>query len=399
MFKKRETSKFVEIVPFLKEMFQKDITVAVCDTEKFLAYSKGTHLDFKINVGDLIPNEDPLFETLQSGEVITRVVPESVYGIYFKAVTYPIKNSQGQVIGAVGISEPLDKEIYMSHQLGKWSEEVEKSVDSIEGINKDVEVIAENLEEITSTIEEINANGNVVGETALNIKNMSDSAFKISDEALILSKDSIASISVINQTIDHFDTEIGDIREDISALNQSIDQMQRLTQLINAIAEQTNMLALNASIEAARAGEHGRGFSVVADEVGKLAIQSQNSVKEIHGVIGDISKSITALIERIERTEKSTAEGKKDINSTVEKIKHSLGNMETVHEEIKNISDSIRVQSSATKELAQALESVSCNIEDVAAKSEDIQSNVNQHCSEMKAFENQMKDSIQIILN
>ncbi|MBN2795592.1 MAG: hypothetical protein JXR88_09315 [Clostridia bacterium] len=90
MFKKNNYKKFTDFMPFLKEVMQKDIMVSVTDENNFISYVPGNQLDVKVKVGDVIPDGDPLRATIKNNTIITAVVPAEVYGIPFRAVTYPI---------------------------------------------------------------------------------------------------------------------------------------------------------------------------------------------------------------------------------------------------------------------------------------------------------------------
>lgn len=111
----------------------------------------------------------------------------------------------------------------------------------------------------------------------------------------------------------------------VSSLNQQSDEIKSIIQTISDIADQTNLLVLNAAIEAARAGEHGRGFAVVADEVRNLAERTGHSVDEITTTINSIRNVTSQVVQSIK-------EGLEDVNHSVELAKEAKDCMEKIRE-------------------------------------------------------------------
>ncbi|WP_411682160.1 methyl-accepting chemotaxis protein [Clostridium thailandense] len=220
---------FLEVMPSMKEIFDEDVGVVVADKKNIIFYRPGDTIDLKHKVGDKLLIEEPLYKTIQNGKKYSSIVPKEIHGIPFKAVTYPIKDSKGEVVGAVGISKSLKKHFEVE-------EASESLFVSLQQTNASVAEICNGSQNLFAMIEKI-----------------VESAKKAEEE----------------------------LKESYEILN-----------LIQNVARQSNLLGLNAAIEAARAGEYGKGFSVVASEMRKLAQVTGESSKNVSKTLIDMNNSI-----------------------------------------------------------------------------------------------------------
>ena len=202
-----------------------------------------------------------------------------------------------------------------------------------------------------SVVEEMSAQ---IKETAMNANAMSEVASHTITSATegrqAISK-AISQMNVIEETV-------GSTAQTVEKLGERSKQIGEIVDTIASIAGQTNLLALNAAIEAARAGEQGRGFAVVADEVRKLAEQSQDAAKQIADLIGGIQQETTSAVLAMNTGKKEVYTGSQVVNAAGESFHEIVKNIERLSSQVQEISAAMQQLSGGSQLIVSVVQDV-----------------------------------------
>ncbi|MGE7948866.1 methyl-accepting chemotaxis protein [Lysinibacillus sp. NPDC093688] len=264
-----------------------------------------------------------------------------------------------------------------------------ETYNSATNIAQDMGQITQNAEASMVMTEETAA---AMEETATGIQQIADSANTAAESSISASQASERGNHVVQQVIAQMELINGSVEQigtTINGLHINTKKISDIVSLITAIADQTNLLALNAAIEAARAGEHGKGFAVVADEVRRLAEQSSQSATEIYNLISTIQADSNASITVMEKGKEDVKAGMEFTNEVGEIFKEILTSSEEVASQIREISAASQQISASSEEVAASVN----NIKQSAEQSSEFSSNVSSATQEQLTTMQEVKEA------
>ncbi|ASJ55168.1 chemotaxis protein [Brevibacillus formosus] len=265
---------FMKVATYLNDLLTDDITIGVYDTEKLLCNVPAQTFALQVRPGDPLQEGDVITNAIRKNTQQAMMVPKELFGFPLVARAIPLHDHTGKVIGGVGIGSSMER----ANELYE---------------------IAANL---SSVVEQVSA---TTQDMAMQIGNLNEQMKAISEQA-----------------------------NDVS---QSTTEIEQITLAVKKIADQSNILGLNASIEAARVGDAGRGFAVVANEVRNMATDSRANADKIKQTTDSIRDLITLLqnsIELINQTMESQAAATEEISATMVEVSDNTQKLAGLAQEV-----------------------------------------------------------------
>lgn len=276
MSERQMLNAVLRCAPVIAEAWGPEAAIGVADLEKYLYYRDGAKLKLGIKPGDPVKEGSMAYQAARSFQRLVKQIDKKVYGVPYTAIGTPIINEQGEIEGVMLVGFPVEKQ----ENVRAMSERVKEAISSI---NTGMSALA-------AAAEELSESAKFLFERTKGIR----SQIEVTDKVLGLIKD---------------------------------------------VSTQTHMLGINAAIQAAHAGQHGRGFSVVAEQIRKLAVRTNESVKEITQALNMITTTTMELAQGIEKLSATTEEQ----TASVQEIAASVEELEAMSSELSSLAEELLV--------------------------------------------------------
>lgn len=277
-----------------------------------------------------------------------------------------VKDSLAEMIGNISESGGQLKSSSEKFQ-GKFQE----ITNSIQNVNSAIEELALGATSQASETETVNGKiielGNVIETEKQDVKKLEESVSTMME----CSAEASESINLLYKITDVTIKAIETVYEQTNRNNESAENINKAVEIIKGLAEQTNLLSLNASIEAARAGEAGRGFAVVAEEIRNLAEESAGSAQEIEGIVKELTGNVAVSVDNMQVVSKNVQEQQTRLEETRKSFEHLYDEIRLVEDVTKEIGGQTDVLDSLKQLVADSVNNLASIVEENAASTEE----------------------------
>lgn len=253
------------------------------------------------------------------------------------------------------LNNDVDETNKISNEITQVFNEISKTIDSQ----------SQSIMDITNSLQSTDKGVNYLIETSKKMNDSSDLNVKVNQLGM-------QQVEILGSDMQNVNSIVSKTLTMIEVLNKETENINSILSLITGITEQTNLLSLNASIEAARAGENGKGFSVVATEIGKLAKNSRESIKQISDFLDEIklkTEEVKAMVGKVAEASNSSSMATDKVRSVFEEIKDNTAN---ISEQAKILDKLINDFKQSSVKITNEITSISADTEETNASIEEV---------------------------
>ncbi len=298
-------------------------------------------------------------------------------------------NGEGRLLVRLGdtINRMLDRIQSLTNEIRHAVTQIENNTTAILEATQQ-QILSANeqdavVTETTATVNEVRATVTETAERAASVAETAQVSVDISRGGEESVKRTISGMDVIRQRVE-------DIADNILVLSEQTQQIGEIIATVNNLADQSRMLALNASVEAARAGEEGKGFAVVAMEVRNLADQNRDATVQVREILGEIQRATNSAVMVTEEGTKGVDEGQNLVNSAGESIRDLAAAIERASVSAMQIAASTRQQTVGVDQLTEAMRIIKNATADAVTSTMQVEGSANS----LRTAAERLKDSL-----